>query len=47
MAVIMLPMVVATASLSPPQTGSGCTVKGAAEKVGLLENKISTEIYSL
>ena len=36
-----------TASVVPPQTGSGDTVKGAAEKVGFFDNGIPPQLYSL
>ena len=36
-----------TARVVPPQTGSGDTVKGAAEKVGFCDNGIPPQLYSL
>ena len=36
-----------TPSVVPPQTGSGDTVKGAAEKVGFFDNGIPPQLYSL
>ena len=46
-AVTMPPTEVPTPSVVPPQTGSGDTVKVAAEKVAFFDNGIPPQLYSL
>ena len=44
---VTIPTTQVPPNVVPPETGSGDTVKGAAEKVGFFDNGIHPQLYSL